>query len=394
MLSDLFSGPVNWGSVVLALATTVVIAYVLAELAARVVRTTLFSLFQGGRVEPSTSSGQGPTTGAREPRVLATVAGRPAQIVRAIVFLLMAAVLFRPALNVAGLSPSVGVDSRALSSWIFDSGLRIGVIMVFTYVLVRAIAAMTGRFERRLRLEAGDGIDALEHVKRARTLAALVQRVVTVVVVSIAALTILGELRIDITPILTGAGIVGLAVGFGAQTLVRDIISGFFVILENQVRVGDVAVINGTGGLVEAINLRTIVLRDFEGVVHIFPNGSVTTLANRTKDYSYAVVDVGAAYREDPDAVIAVLKEIGKDLVADPAFRGSILEPLEVVGVEALGDLQVLIRTRIKTVPLKQWEVARELRKRIKKTFDMRGIRLGGTPVLLDAGMLKPPPPG
>jgi len=132
MLSDLFSGPVNWGSVVLALATTVVIAYVLAELAARVVRTTLFSLFQSGRVEPSTSSGQGPMTGTREPRVLAAVAGRPAQIVRAIVFLLMAAVLFRPALNVAGLSPSVGVDSRALSSWIFDSGLRIGVIIVFT----------------------------------------------------------------------------------------------------------------------------------------------------------------------------------------------------------------------------------------------------------------------
>ena len=382
MFSGLFEGPVDWFSLVLALAAIVAIAAVVAETAAHFVRTTLFSLFEDGRTI-STQSGQ--------PHAPGTVARRPAQIVRAIVFLLMAAVLFRPALNVAGLRPTVGVDSRALSSWLFDSGLRIGLIIVFAYVLLRAIAAMTGRFEQWLRLDAGGGIDALERVKRARTLGALVQRVLTIIVVSIGALTILRELRIDITPILTGAGIVGLAVGFGAQTLVRDIISGFFVILENQVRVGDVAIINGTGGLVEAINLRTIVLRDFEGVVHIFPNGSVTTLANRTKDYSYAVVDVGTAYREDPDAVITVLKEIGKELAADPAFRSSILEPLEVVGIEALGDMQVLIRTRIKTVPLKQWEIAREFRKRIKKTFDTRGIRFGGTQALVDAGMLKPP---
>lgn len=383
MFNDMFGGSADWSSVLLALAGTVAVAYVLAELAARFVRTALFFLVEGTRV---------PAKESRQAQASSSVVRRPPQIVRAIVFLLMAAVLFRPALNMAGLKPTVGVDSRALSLWLFDSGLRIGVIIAVTYVLARAIAATTGRFEAMLRRDTAAGIDVLEHVKRARTLGGLMQRVLTSGVVSIGALMILRELRVDITPILTGAGIVGLAVGFGAQTLVRDIISGFFVILENQVRVGDVAVINGTGGLVEAINLRTIVLRDFEGVVHIFANGSVTTLANRTKDYSYAVVDVGTAYKEDPDTVIAVLKDIGEELAADPAFRGSFLEPLEVVGIEALGDVQVMIRTRIKTVPLKQWEVAREFRKRIKKTFDARGIRLGATQVLVDAGAPKRPP--
>ena len=361
----------DWPKVVLAFAATLGVAYVAAETAAHFVRDAL--LFFDART---------------------TMLQRPTRTVRAIVFLLVTAVLLRPALSLAGLSPIVGVETRALTDWIFDSGLRIGLIIVFTYVVVRSIAAMTVRFEEMLRHDTPGGIDSLERIKRARTLGGLVQRVLTIVVVSISALTILRELRVDITPILTGAGIVGLAVGFGAQTIVRDIISGFFVILENQVRVGDVAVINGTGGLVEAINLRTIVLRDFEGVVHIFPNGSVTTLANRTKDYSYAVVDVGAAYREDPDAVIAVLKDIGQELAADPAFRGSVLEPLEVVGVEALGDMQVIIRTRIKTVPLKQWEVAREFRKRIKKTFDERGIRFRGTQALTDGKPLQPPPRG
>ena len=138
---------------------------------------------------------------------------------------------------------------------------------------------------------------------------------------------------------LTGAGIVGLAVGFGAQTLVRDIISGFFLILEDQVRVGDVAAINGTGGLVEAINLRTIVLRDAEGTVHVFPNGAITTLANRSKDFSYYVIDLGISYREDPDRVAAVLREIGAELQADPAFGPLILEPIEILGVDAFARL-------------------------------------------------------
>jgi small conductance mechanosensitive channel len=186
----------------------------------------------------------------------------------------------------------------------------------------------------------------------------------------------LHELQIDITPILTSAGILGLAVGFGAQTLVKDLIAGFFLTFENQVRVGDVATINGTGGLVEAINLRTIVLRDINGAVHVFPNGSIERLSNLTKDFSYYVIDVGVTPGEDPDEVSDVLRQIGADLKADPKFGLHILEPIEILGVDAFEESQVTIKTRIKTLPLKQWEVGRELRRRIKKTFDARGIPL------------------
>jgi moderate conductance mechanosensitive channel len=366
----------DWSIVVLALGAALAVAYILAAIMGRLARASLLYLFDGDRASEAAN----------------LVVQRPTRIVRAVVFVLVMAVLVRPTLNLVGLRPTFGVESRALMGWLFDSGLRIVLLAIVTYLLVKIIGALTGRFEEALRHQTVSGIDAIEHLKRARTLGALVQRVLTVVVVSIGALMILRELRVDITPILTGAGIVGLAVGFGAQTLVRDIISGFFVILENQVRVGDAAVINGVNGLVEAVNLRTIVLRDGEGVVHIFPNGAVTTLANRTKDYSYAVVDVGIAYREDPDAVITLLKDIGATLEADSAFRDSVLEPVEVIGIEALGDAQVTIRTRIKTVPLRQWDVARDFRRRIKIAFDQRGIRFRDPVMLAEFAPLKPPP--
>ncbi|MBA2604574.1 MAG: mechanosensitive ion channel family protein [Acidobacteria bacterium] len=200
--------------------------------------------------------------------------------------------------------------------------------------------------------------------------------VVTVSVTAIALLMVLREVQVDIAPVLTGAGIVGLAVGFGAQTLVRDIISGFFLILEDQVRVGDVAAINGTGGLVEAINLRTIVLRDVEGTVHVFPNGAIQTLANRSKDFSYYVIDLGISYRENPDRVAAVLREVGADLQADPVFAPWILMPVEVLGVDAFADSAVIMKMRIRTMPLKQWEVGREFRRRLKMRLDREGIEI------------------
>jgi small conductance mechanosensitive channel len=204
----------------------------------------------------------------------------------------------------------------------------------------------------------------------------VLRKLTTVVIGTIAGMIVLRELGVDITPIITGAGIVGLAVGFGAQNLVRDVISGFFLILEDQVRVGDVAVVNGTGGVVEEINLRTIVLRDLEGAVHIFPNGKIDTLSNRTKEWSAYVIDVGVAYKEDVDYVMDVLREIGDELKADPAFEPLILEPLEILGVDDFGASQVTIKVRLKTVPLKQFMVGRELRRRIKKTFDAKGIEI------------------
>jgi small conductance mechanosensitive channel len=187
---------------------------------------------------------------------------------------------------------------------------------------------------------------------------------------------VLGQFGLDITPVLTGAGIAGLAVGFGAQTLVRDIISGFFLILENQVRVGDAAGINGTDGIVEAINLRTIVLRDIEGTVHVFPNGAINTLANRSKDYSYYVLELSVSYYDDSDRIAETVREVGASLEADPAFGPAILAPIEVLGVDAFSEWSIKMKARIKTVPLKQWEVGRELRRRIIKAFEQRGFAI------------------
>jgi small conductance mechanosensitive channel len=193
---------------------------------------------------------------------------------------------------------------------------------------------------------------------------------------TVAILMVLRELDVDITPVLTGAGIVGLAIGFGAQTLVRDVISGFFLIIEDQVRVGDVAVVNTIGGMVEQINLRTIVLRDLEGAVHVIPNGEIKTLSNKTKDYSYYIVSLAVEYGEDTDRVVEAVRKAATELAADPAYGPSILEPIEVLGVDDFKESSVTLKFRIKTVPVKQWEVGRELRRRIKKLFDAEKIRL------------------
>ena len=185
---------------------------------------------------------------------------------------------------------------------------------------------------------------------------------------------VLNEFDINIAPVLTGAGIAGLAVGFGAQTLVRDVISGFFMILEDQVRVGDSAAINGIGGLVEQINLRTIVLRDEEGTLHVFPNGSINTLANKSKDFSFYVITLAIPYHEDVDRVTKLLREVGAELQRDPYFGAFILEPLEIMGVDAFTDWAMQIKLRIKTVPQRQHEVGRELRKRIRRAFDENNV--------------------
>jgi small conductance mechanosensitive channel len=236
----------------------------------------------------------------------------------------------------------------------------------------------------------GGGPDRIEHIKRARTLGRLVQNALTALVLGVATLTILRELNVDIMPVLTGAGIVGLAVGFGAQTLVKDLISGVFLILDDNVRVGDVARINGTGGLVEAINLRTIVLRDHEGTVHVFPNGSITTLSNLTKDFAYAVVDVNCPFTEDPDRVAALMRQVGTEVAADPAFAFNVLAPVEVQSVESFGSGQMSVRIRIKARPLTQWDLARELRRRLTKAFDAARIQMAPAPVALT---IAPPAP-
>jgi moderate conductance mechanosensitive channel len=356
MWERLFDGPVHLEAAALAVVPTLVVAWIVARLVKRLAAAGLRVLLQD-------------TLALSSPLVRA-----PLRLISMAAFVLTVAVFLFPAFQIVGLRPRTGVELARLVEWTFASGLRIALVVLLAYALVRTIALLVARFQHEVTQRTG--LDGLERAKRARTLGGVLQNATTVVIVTIAALTVLRELQVDIAPILTGAGILGLAIGFGAQTLVRDIISGFFLILEDQVRVGDVAAINGTGGLVEAINLRTIVLRDAEGIVHVFPNGGITTLANRTKDFSFYVIDLGISYDEDPDRVSAVLRETAAALQADPNYGPNILAPLEIQGVDAFADSAVMMKMRIKTVPLKQWEVGREFRRRIKKAFDQHGIEI------------------
>jgi small conductance mechanosensitive channel len=358
----------EWVRVLAALVAVAVIGYIVAEIAARFARGALTTILQRDQPIP----------------FLSPIVRRPIRIVRLMVFLAVLAALLLPALEVAGVTTRVGLSSATLGDWFFGSGLRIIVIAILAYVVLRLIAAASKRLEEELARE--ETPDMVERLKRARTLSRLVQNAMTALILAIAALMMLRELRVDITPILTSAGILGLAVGFGAQTLVKDLISGFFLTFENQVRVGDVATINGTGGLVEAINLRTIVLRDMHGAVHVFPNGSIERLSNLSKDFSYYVIDLGVGYNEDPDEVADVLRQIGAELQTDQRYGPSILEPLEILGVDAFEESQVTLKARIKTLPLKQWEVGRELRRRIKKTFAAKGIEIPFRHVVLYFG--------
>ena len=351
-----FAAPAEWQSLTLALFVSAVIAWIAARLARRIVSRTLETILSDSVTTAS-------------PLVRA-----PLRLVWVAVFVLVMAIVAVPIFELAGLRPRAGLGLRTLATWAFTSGLRVILIGVMAFVLVRFVTLMVKRFEHEVNV--GTTLDALERAKRARTLGSLIRNVSAALIVGIAVLMVLRELRIDIAPVLAGAGIVGLAVGFGAQTLVRDIISGFFLILEDQVRVGDVAAINGTGGLVEAINLRTIVLRDSEGTVHVFPNGAINTLANRSKEFSFYVIDLGISYHEDPDRVTAVLRDVGAALQQDDRYGPLILAPLEVFGVNAFADWSVQIQLRIKTVPLKQWEVGRELRRRILKAFEEHRIEI------------------
>ncbi|SHJ64262.1 small conductance mechanosensitive channel [Malonomonas rubra DSM 5091] len=260
---------------------------------------------------------------------------------------------------------------------LINSSVRIFLILLILLVAMRLMKALLNRLEKRLiQNNQAEDEPLSEASKRVGTLIKLVRQAASLALWIVLILVILKELGVDIAPILAGAGILGLAVGFGAQNLVRDVISGFFFILENQVRVGDVAVINGTGGLVDEVNFRTIVLRDLTGTVHVFPNGTVSTLSNMTHTWSAWVFDVGVAYKEDTDRVIELIKQVGRELREDPVFRKKIIEDIEVFGVNKFGDSAVEIKGRIKTRPIEQWAVGREFQRRLKYLFDEQGIEI------------------
>ncbi len=255
-------------------------------------------------------------------------------------------------------------------TWLLTSGIRLAVLLVGAYLLLRMIRLLTDRFNRMLQ----GFTHSVERQKRAQTLSQIVRAVATTVLFVLTTMFVLEEVGLNIVPLLTAAGIGGLAIGFGAQNLVRDVIAGFFLLLEDQVRVGDVVKVGDKSGLVEKLGLRVLILRDFDGSVHMIPNGAIATVTNLTKDYSYAVLHIGVSYGVEVDEAVAVLAQVGADLRGDPQFAADLLEDLQVIGIDDFADMQVKLTLRIKTVPSKQWQVSRELRRRIKKAFDEHGI--------------------
>ncbi len=255
--------------------------------------------------------------------------------------------------------------------------LSVAMTVVVGLIVLHSLRVAIGHLETML-IRSGEKKEDVPGSSRKRmtTLTGVLQTISVGVVWSVVIVISLAQLGLNIGPILAGAGIIGLAVGFGAQNLVRDVISGFFIILENQIRIGDVAIINGTGGLVEAVSFRTVVLRDLSATVHVFPNGTINTLANMTMGWSAYVIDMGVAYKEDTDRVVGVMQQVDEEMRADPKYGPSMLEPIEIMGVDKFADSAVVIKVRLKTRPIRQWFVGREYNRRIKMAFDAAGIEI------------------
>ncbi|WP_409765711.1 mechanosensitive ion channel family protein [Ferrovibrio sp.] len=269
-----------------------------------------------------------------------------------------------------------GIDSLAWIASETGRGVVARVITILLVVLVtialwEAVAAGIEYY-----LTGGAAGQPTARSARARTLLPLLRRTVSIVLGLIAALIVLSELGINIAPLLAGAGVVGLAIGFGAQTLVKDVITGIFILTEDTVAVGDIVDLGGNGGVVEDISIRTIRLRDTEGIVHVIPFSEVTKIKNMTRGYAQALFDLGISYRENVDEVIEVIKALATEFRAEPEWNARILDDLEMWGVDQLADSAVVLRFRIKTLPAQQWSVRREFTKRIKHRFDELGIEI------------------
>ncbi|MBI1398490.1 MAG: mechanosensitive ion channel [Betaproteobacteria bacterium] len=263
--------------------------------------------------------------------------------------------------------------------------VRVLLIIVVTLVLDRILQRIVRVFRERLMRD----IDDVERAKRLQTLERVSRYLLAVVMWLVAGTLVLSELNISIAPILGAAGVAGVAIGFGAQSLIKDYVSGFFLLLENQLRQGDVVELGGKAGLVEEITLRYVRLRDYGGNVHYIPNGLVTTVTNMSRDFSHAVMDIGVAYREDVDEAMEIMREVGGSLRADPKFGSKILDDLEIAGVDRWDDSAVTLRCRLKVIALEQWTIRREYLRRLKKEFDARGIEIPFPHLTVYAGIGK-----
>ena len=287
----------------------------------------------------------------------------------------MAMLLFAIFLAVLVTVRIVGIEAAAVTGWMGEHGWRIIVIVVLSMAAVIALGEFIPRLVVRS-LAQRSGETKEEVAKRGYTLSRVLTNTGQVLVILIAFFTILSELEINIAPILAGAGVVGIAIGFGAQSLIRDILAGVFILLENQYRVGDVVKIADVAGLVEDINLRRTMLRDLDGIVHVVPNGEIRVASNFTKEWARVNLNISVAYGEDLDRVISVINRVGKELADDPAWAPLILKPPQVLRVDNLGESGVDIKILGDTKPIRQWDVMGELRKRLKKAFDDEGIEI------------------
>ncbi len=254
----------------------------------------------------------------------------------------------------------------------FDEALGVLVILIMAWVLIvlsRRAIRMFAQFAVR---NAADPEDS----KRVATLSRVFRYLSTVTIVALTIMLVLGQIGISIAPILGAAGVLGIAVGFGAQSIVKDFFTGFTILLENKIRQGDVVKVAGIAGLVEGVTLRTVRLRDYDGNVHFIPTGMIETVTNMSMEFSNAVMDIGVAYRENVDEVFEIMRETALAMRTDPAFEARIVADLEIAGVDQWGDSAVVIRCRFKCRPLEQWAVRREYLRRLKKAFDERGIEI------------------
>lgn len=262
--------------------------------------------------------------------------------------------------------------SRGLGEQLVRSILRVALLVVVAFAAIEITGLLINQFIGRLtRIST-----ARRRKAQLATLAPLLRGVAQTAITLIALLMVFSEIGVKIGPLLAGAGVVGIAVGFGAQTLVKDFLTGVFLLAEDIVAVGDIVNIGGFGGLVEQMTLRTIRLRDFDGTLHVFPYSEAQVVHNLTKTFSYYVFNLQVSYESDIDRAIEVMRATGDELQADPAFSDLILEPIEVVGVDGLGDSGIIIKARIKTRPIQQWTVGREYNRRIKHAFDANGIEI------------------
>ena len=279
--------------------------------------------------------------------------------------------------NMSGVLDTAGDGETVVREWILARALVVGILLAAAFLAIRIINRITAPLIQQYLSHRGDtDEESAEVEKRTRTLQGVVSNTLTVVIITTTFFMILSEIGINITPILAGAGVVGIAVGLGAQSLIRDIIAGIFIMLEDQYRVGDVAKVAGVAGMVEDINLRRTTLRDWDYIQHVIPNGEIGVASNYTKDKSRVNLNIEVAYKEDLDRVMDVIRVVGEGMSADPEWGHLIIDPLKPIRVQEFGASGIAIKVVGDTKPIYQWDVAGEFRRRIKRVFDEEGIEI------------------